>query len=198
LSTPTEEQYKCENLADRGIGYGMESHIIDGNNILEVYATVDKLCKKIRKNPAPILLEFKTFRMRGHEEASGTKYVPQDLMDAWAKKDPIANYEQFLIDEKVLDADKVESIRKGIEEEINKNLKLAFDENAVTLDKSKELNDVYKTYDYEHFKEGSVINNIRLVDAISNGLKESMKKHDNLVIMGQDIADYGWDFQSMA
>jgi len=195
LSTPTEEQYRCKDLADKGKGYGIESHIIDGNNILEVYTTVDKLCKKMRRNPAPMLLEFKTFRMRGHEEASGTKYVPQELMDAWAKKDPIANYEKFLLDAEVLDAERIAIIKKKIETEINDNLKLAFDESEVELDKTKELNDVYKSFDYKEVKEGSVIENIRLVDAISNGLKQSMEKHDNLVIMGQDIADYGGVFK---
>jgi len=195
LSTPTKEQYRCEDLADKGKGYGIESHIIDGNNVLEVYSTVDKLCKKMRKNPGPILLEFKTFRMRGHEEASGTKYVPSELMDAWAKKDPIANYEKFLLEEQVLDAEKIAIIKKKIETEINDNLKLAFDESEIELDKTKELNDVYKTIDYKDIKEGSVVENIRLVDAISNGLRQSMKKHNNLVIMGQDIADYGGVFK---
>ncbi len=195
LSTPTAEQYKCKDLVDKGIGYGIESHIIDGNNILEVYETVDKLCKKMRENPAPVLLEFKTFRMRGHEEASGTKYVPAELLEEWAKKDPIANYEKFLLDEKILDTAKIEEIRKGIETEIIENLKLAFDESEVELDKTKELSEVYKKFDYQHFKEGSVVENIRLVDAISNGLKQSMQKYDNLVIMGQDVADYGGVFK---
>ena len=195
LSTPTSEQYKCEHLADRGKGYGIESHIVDGNNILEVYSTVDKLAKKMRKNPAPVLLEFKTFRMRGHEEASGTKYVPKELMDAWAEKDPISNYEKFLISEDILNADKIEVIRKGIETEINQNLAMAFDEKEVVVNKIKELNDVYKHYDYEHVKEGSVVENIRLVDSISNGLRQSMAKHENLVIMGQDIAEYGGVFK---
>ncbi|TMM57251.1 dehydrogenase [Maribacter algarum] len=195
LSTPTSEQYKCEHLADKGKGYGMESHIIDGNNILEVYATVDKLCKKMRKNPAPILLEFKTFRMRGHEEASGTKYVPKELMEKWAQKDPIANYEKFLLDEQIIDTQKIDAIKAKITAEINENLKLAFDENEVEISETKELKDVYKSFEYEHVKEGSVVENIRLVDAVSNGLKQSMEKYDDLVIMGQDIADYGGVFK---
>ncbi len=195
LSTPTNEQYKCENLADKGIGYGIESHIVDGNNILEVYSTVDALCKKMRKKAAPILLEFKTFRMRGHEEASGTKYVPEELMSAWAEKDPIANYEKYLIKENILDETKIKSFRQKIEDEINENLKIAFEEDAVENSLTNELNDVFKEYDYKEVKEGSVIENIRLVDAISNGLKQSMSKHDNLVIMGQDVAEYGGVFK---
>lgn len=195
LSTPTKEQYRCENLADKGNGYGIESYTIDGNNILEVFSMVDALCKRIRKKPAPILLEFKTFRMRGHEEASGTKYVPAELMDEWAKKDPIANYEDFLMKQGLLDADKIEEIKKTIQVEINTHLKLAFDEDEIALDPSKELNDVFKDVVYEEVEHGNVVQNIRLVDAISNGLKQSMEKYDNLVIMGQDIADYGGVFK---
>ena len=195
LSTPTNEQYKCENLADKGIGYGIESHIVDGNNILEVYNSVDKLCKKMRKKPAPILLEFKTFRMRGHEEASGTKYVPEELMSAWAKKDPITNYEKYLIKEKVLNEKKIKTIRHKIEDEINENLKIAFDEEVVQSNITNELNDVFKEFDYKEVKQGSVVENIRLIDAISNGLKQSMKKHEHLVIMGQDVAEYGGVFK---
>ncbi len=101
LSTPTSEQYNCKDLADRALGYGIESHIIDGNNIIEVYTKVSELAKSIRSNPRPILIEFKTFRMRGHEEASGTKYVPQDLLDIWAEKDPITNFKHFLIEEEI-------------------------------------------------------------------------------------------------
>lgn len=195
LSTPTEEQYKCEHLADKGKGYGMESHIIDGNNIIEVYTEVDKLCKQMRENSKPVLVEFKTFRMRGHEEASGTKYVPAELMEEWAAKDPIKNYEEFLIKEAILDESKIATIKSEIEIEIAENLKLAFDENEIELNKSKELNDVFHKFDYKEVKHGSVIKNIRLVDAISEGLKQSMEKYNDLVIMGQDVADYGGVFK---
>jgi len=195
LSTPTDEQYRCKNLADKGKGYGIASHIIDGNNILEVYTKVNDLCKKMRKKPAPVLLEFKTFRMRGHEEASGTKYVPEELMKHWADKDPISNYEAFLIKEGVLDADKIEVIKKGITKEISDNLQIAFDEEEITLNQSKELNDVYHLFDYKEVKSIPTNKNIRLVDAISEGLRQSMEKHPSLVIMGQDVADYGGVFK---
>ena len=195
LSTPTDEQYRCNNLADKGKGYGIESHIIDGNNILEVYTKVNELCKKMRNKPAPVLLEFKTFRMRGHEEASGTKYVPEDLMKQWAEKDPISNYEEFLVKEGVLDAAKIDSIKEEITNEINDNLKLAFDEEEIPLDISKELNDVYHSYDYKEVKPLPTNKNIRLVDAISEGLRQAMERHQNLVIMGQDVADYGGVFK---
>ncbi|MGB5820038.1 MAG: dehydrogenase E1 component subunit alpha/beta [Saonia sp.] len=195
LSTPTSEQYKCEHLADKGVGYGMESYRIDGNNILEVYAKVDELSRSMRKNPRPVLLEFITFRMRGHEEASGTKYVPEELMEQWAEKDPISNYEEYLLSQKVLTKEMKKSIQKEIEVEINENLQIAFNEEAIVLDKSKELNDVFKKFVYQEVNHGTVVKNIRLVDAISEGLKQSMEKHDNLVIMGQDIADYGGVFK---
>jgi len=195
LSTPVSEQFNCEHLADRGKGYGMESHIIDGNNILEVYTKVNALVEDMRVNPRPVLLEFKTFRMRGHEEASGTKYVPQDLMDAWAIKDPIENFKQFLENEGVLNNTIEESLRAQFKQEINDNLTLAFDEPAIEADLSKELSDVFQQYEYQHVEKNSETENIRLVDAVSNGLRQSMEKHDDLVIMGQDVAEYGGVFK---
>ena len=195
LSTPTNEQFKCEHLADKGIGYGMESHIIDGNNILEVYTKIDALCISMRKKPRPVLVEFKTFRMRGHEEASGTKYVPQGLLDQWAAKDPLENYLEYLHNEKILSEEEEVTYKKEIIHEIDDNLKLAFAEDEVKVDTSKELNSVYKDIAFEEVTPSSVVNNIRLVDAISDGLRQSMEKHENLVILGQDIADYGGVFK---
>ncbi|MEO2051323.1 MAG: dehydrogenase E1 component subunit alpha/beta [Allomuricauda sp.] len=195
LSTPTNEQYNCEDLADRAKGYGIESRIIDGNNILEVFCKVDELCKAIRRRPRPILVEFKTFRMRGHEEASGTKYVPEKLMKEWAKKDPIANYENFLLEKGILTEAKIEEMKAVISEEINQNLDLAFEEPPVSFDESKELGDVYQKFDYQDINPKSESKNIRFVDAISEGLEQSMYRHNELIIMGQDIADYGGVFK---
>lgn len=195
LSTPTNEQYNCEHLADRAKGYGMESRIIDGNNILEVYTKVDEICKAIRKRPRPILLEFKTFRMRGHEEASGTKYVPEKLMKKWEKKDPIANYESFLLNEGLIDHKEIEGFKERISEEINENLQLAFEEPAISFIESKELGEVYQEYKYEVVESKNNLKNIRFVDAISEGLEQSMYRHNELIIMGQDIADYGGVFK---
>ncbi|MFT6698754.1 MAG: 2-oxoisovalerate dehydrogenase E1 component [Porticoccaceae bacterium] len=195
LSTPTSEQFKCKDIADKGVGYGIESHIIDGNNILEVYMKVDELAKSIRKNPRPILLEFKTFRMRGHEEASGTKYVSQEVIDIWAVKDPLENYQEFLKSEGILSEEIEVSYRKEIIDEINEHLKLAFDEEKIIPNLETEINDVYKSYDYQAVKPSTKKNKIRFVDAISDGLKASMEKHADLVIMGQDIAEYGGAFK---
>ncbi|WP_289045502.1 dehydrogenase E1 component subunit alpha/beta [uncultured Olleya sp.] len=195
LSTPTNEQYNCKDLADRALGYGMESHIINGNNILEVYNTMDQLAKSVRENPRPILIEFKTFRMRGHEEASGTKYVPQALMDQWSAKDPIDNYEQFLKDEGLLTAGEVTQFKVEIIQEINTNLDIAYAEKPIVSTEAVELNDVYQSFDYEETKENSIKKEQRLVDAIAEGLKQSMEKHDDLIIMGQDVAEYGGVFK---
>jgi len=195
LSTPTNEQYRCANLADKGIGYGMESYIIDGNNILEVYIKVSELVASLRENPRPILLEFLTFRMRGHEEASGTKYVPQELMDEWAKKDPIENFRTYLKDTGILTNAYDEAIRNEYKQEIDEHLKIAFDEPDIEADLQEELNDVYKPYDFEEFKHGDTTENIRVIDAITQSLKQSMERHPNLVIMGQDIAEYGGAFK---
>ena len=195
LSTPTSEQFNCKDIADKGIGYGMESHIIDGNNILEVYTKVNELAISVRKNPRPILLEFKTFRMRGHEEASGTKYVPEDLMEYWAAKDPLDNFKEHLIKEKILTKKIDTSYREEIINDINEHLKLAFDEEKISPNLENELNDVYKNFDYKAVHPSTEKYKIRFVDAISEGLKLSMEKHKDLVIMGQDVAEYGGVFK---
>jgi len=195
LSTPTNEQYRCDNLADKGIGYGMESHIVDGNNILEVYNLVLELKASMVDNPRPILLEFKTFRMRGHEEASGTKYVPQELMDLWAIKDPVDNYKKFLTDNGILTSDYDNEIHTEITAIIDESLVLANAEPEIEASYNNELNDVYKPFEYEVVKYSNETEKIRLIDAISTGLKQSMERHPNLVIMGQDIAEYGGAFK---
>ena len=195
LSTPTNEQFRCENLADKGIGYGMESHIVDGNNILEVYNLLSELKASMIERPRPVLLEFKTFRMRGHEEASGTKYIPQELMDQWAIKDPVDNYRKYLKENGILTADFEATLRSEIKKEIDESLALANAEPEIKAVLSEELNDVYKPYQFEEVKPSVKIENIRFIDAISSSLRQSMERHPNSVIMGQDIAEYGGAFK---
>ena len=195
LSTPTNEQYRCENLADKGKGYGMESHIVDGNNILEVFNLLSELKASMKENPRPVLLEFKTFRMRGHEEASGTKYVPQELMDQWGSKDPVENYRKYLKDIGVLTELFDETLRSEIKKNIDESLAIANAEPEIKASLSEELNDVYKTFVFEEVNHSSNRENIRFIDAISNSLRQSMERHENSVIMGQDIAEYGGAFK---
>jgi 2-oxoisovalerate dehydrogenase E1 component len=195
LSTPTNEQYRCENLADKGKGYGMESHIVDGNNILEVYNLLSELKASMVEKPRPVLLEFKTFRMRGHEEASGTKYIPQELMDQWAIKDPVEKYRKYLKENKILTEEFDEALRSEIKQEINENLALANAEPEIVAILSEELNDLYKTSVFEEVKPTEEKQKIRFIDAISDSLRQSMERHDNLVIMGQEIAEYGGAFK---
>lgn len=195
LSTPTNEQYRCENLADKGIGYGMESHIIDGNNILEVYTKIAELKASMTANPRPVLLEFKTFRMRGHEEASGTKYVPQELMDMWAIKDPIANYRDYLMTVGVLSEEMDAEFKANIKAEIDEHWAITVAEPECEANLEEELNDVYEPYAFEAFEPGEQKENIRVIDAISSALRQSMERHEHLVIMGQDIAEYGGAFK---
>jgi len=195
LSTPTNEQYNCKDLADRGIGYGIESHIADGNNIVEVYSKISSIAAKIRKKPRPVLIEFKTFRIRGHEEASGVKYVPKKMIQEWKEKDPILNYESFLIDSKLLTDEDIKEIKSKISEEININLEEAFNEEFSVPDIDNELKDVYKEYNFKEIKPKKKSSNIRFVDAISEGLYQSMEKDENLILMGQDIAEYGGVFK---
>jgi 2-oxoisovalerate dehydrogenase E1 component len=195
LSTPTNEQYRCENLADKGIGYGMESHIVDGNNILEVFNLISELKASMIDNPRPILLEFKTFRMRGHEEASGTKYVPQELMDMWSIKDPVDNYRKFLSENGILTADYDAQLNTEITTNIEESLVLANAEPEIEANYNDELIDVYQSYELEEVAPSNETEDIRFIDAISSSLRQSMERHTNLVIMGQDIAEYGGAFK---
>jgi 2-oxoisovalerate dehydrogenase E1 component len=196
LSTPSNEQFKFKNFVDKGPGYGMEAIKVDGNNILEVYHAVDKAAKKIRKNPKPILIEAMTFRMRGHEEASGTKYVPQKLFDKWAKKDPVDGYEQFLLQEKIISKDEIDAIRATIKEKINKGLKLAEEDLYPEVSTEKQLADLFLANDSKPIApQKEKKSNKRYVDAISDGLKQSLERYPELVVMGQDVADYGGVFK---
>lgn len=195
LSTPSNEQFKCKQFIDKGIGYGMEAVQVDGNNVLEVYDTVKKLAESIRVNPRPVLLELITFRMRGHEEASGTKYVPKELLETWGKKDPLNNYERFLLEEGVLDEKMVENFRATIKEEIEKGLEIAFAETLPPPNTELELMDMHKPFELEVTQPKAVTTNKRFIDAISDGMRLAMRKHQNLVLMGQDIAEYGGVFK---
>lgn len=196
LSTPSSEQFKCKNFIDKGPGYGIETELIDGNNILEVYHKIRVIAESIRENPRPVLVESITFRMRGHEEASGTKYVPQELFEIWSKKDPVENYEKYLLEENILSKDSVEQIKNAIKKEIDEAVKIAFDEPEIVPDSQEELNDVYAPF---HFIQTPPDNNkqeMRLIDAVRNALDQAMEKHPGLILMGQDIAEYGGVFKA--
>ncbi|MFL2593888.1 MAG: thiamine pyrophosphate-dependent enzyme [Flavobacteriaceae bacterium] len=195
LSTPTNEQYNCKNIADKGVGYGIESMTLDGNNIIEVFSTIRNLRKKMSKKPKPYLIEFKTFRMRGHEEASGIKYVPKELIDAWNKKDPIYNYEKFLLDSNILNLNDIENVKQQISKEIESNLSISFNEEKINSSIENEILDVFRKFDFKKIKPTEKLVEKRFVDAISDGIMESMMKFDDLIIMGQDIAEYGGVFK---
>ena len=196
LSTPSSEQFKCKQFIDKAIGYGIKGVQVDGNNILEVYDTVKTLAANMRKKPEPVLLECITFRMRGHEEASGTKYVPKKLMEEWAKKDPVENYERFLAQEKIIDQKYPDTLRKKIKKEIEAGLEEAFEESLPAPDTELELKDVYAKYEQQiTIPASDKKSEKRFIDAISDGLRQSMERHSNLVLMGQDIADYGGVFK---
>ncbi|MBT4775703.1 MAG: dehydrogenase, partial [Crocinitomicaceae bacterium] len=196
LSTPSSEQFRCEQFIDKGIGYGIEALQVDGNNITEVFNTVKKLKRSISKKPRPILLECMSFRMRGHEEASGTKYYPDGIQDEWAKKDPLKNFEKFLIRSEVIKESEVEQMTQSIKSEINDALEIAYAEPDMCAQTNIEESGVYQFTEFTETrpKSGSTSDK-RLIDAISDGLGQSMEKYDNLVIMGQDIAEYGGVFK---
>ncbi|MBS1570121.1 MAG: dehydrogenase E1 component subunit alpha/beta [Bacteroidetes bacterium] len=201
LSTPSNEQFKCRYISDKALGYGMESRVVAGNNILEVVHTIREAAESIRRRPRPILVECMTFRMRGHEEASGTKYVPKELMEEWGRKDPVANYEKWLLDRGILSETVKDATHHAIKHEIAVAVDTAFAEEPVKADLATELNDVYArpislwdraAAQVEAVPEGK---EMRFIDAISDGMRESMRKFPGLVLMGQDIAEYGGAFK---
>jgi 2-oxoisovalerate dehydrogenase E1 component len=195
LSTPSNEQFRCKQFIDKGIGYGMDAFQIDGNNILEVISTIRKIADSIRQKPRPFLLELMTFRMRGHEEASGTKYYPDGIQDTWSKKDPVTNYELYLKEIGVLSDADVETITAEIKAEIQQGLDIAFAEEKITPNTVEEYNDLFAPFKQEVIAPSSNKSEKRFIDAISDGLRQSMQKFDNLVIMGQDVAEYGGVFK---
>jgi 2-oxoisovalerate dehydrogenase E1 component len=195
LSTPSSEQFRCKQFIDKCIGYGIEGIKVDGNNVLEVYDAIVNILKDIRQNPRPILLEAITFRMRGHEEASGTKYVPQELFEEWGKKDPVSNYEQYLLTEGVLSQADVEAIRAEIREEIERGIAIAFSEPDPVADTAEELADMYAPYVQQVAAPNNAGSEKRFIDAVQDGLRQGMERWPQLVLMGQDIAEYGGAFK---
>jgi 2-oxoisovalerate dehydrogenase E1 component len=206
LSTPANEQYRCAQLIDKANGYGMEGVQVDGNNILDVYYTIKNAREYCIKNQAPYLIECLTFRMRGHEEASGIKYVPKELLETWGKKDPIKNFEQFLIAENVITEMQIATIKNVFRESIETELQLAYQADDLIPDTNEELADVYAPVfsnntielielEIQLNKAQKIIPEKRMVDAIKEALQQSMEAHDNLILMGQDIAEYGGAFK---
>ena len=195
LSTPTKEQYACKRLVDKAVGYGMEGRRIDGNNILEVYHSIKAIAEDIRVSPRPVLVECMTFRMRGHEEASGTKYVPEELFTEWKAKDPLLTFEKYLIDEFVLRPEWPQFIRNEFNKVIDVEIEKAFKEPDILPDENIEIADMYKAYRTPVITSAVNSTKRRYIDAISDGLRLSMQKYPNLVIMGQDIAEYGGAFK---
>ena len=194
LSTPSNQQFNFDSFIVNGPAYGIEAISVDGNNILEVMNELEKVCISIRATPRPVIFEARTFRMRGHEEASGTKYVPKELMDHWAKKDPIMNYESFLIESGV-DPSIIKNIRAEINAAINAATKKSFDEEKIASTLDLELADVYAPFQQEIKIPETTKREIRFVDAISEGIKQSLERYPELIFLGQDIAEYGGVFK---
>lgn len=196
LSTPVNEQFVCNQLADRAIGYGMKGITIDGNNILEVYKTIKEAREYCITEQKPILIECMTFRMRGHEEASGVKYVPKELFEEWGKKDPVANYEAYLLQQGILTEAIIQEIRDRIQQDIEAGLATGFAAGAVVANTAEEVADVYAPCNITTTTPAtSATSEKKFIQAISDGLRQSMEKHNNLVLMGQDIAEYGGAFK---
>ena len=195
LSTPTKEQFVVKDLAARASGYGMDSYIVDGNNVLEVYHLIKSLTKEIRKRPRPVLIEFKTFRQRGHEEASGVEYVPKSLQEKWKAKDPVENYENYLLDSGVLHPEKIAAIKTELQAQIQQEWELAKSEEPLVSTISKELGDVYQNTDKEIINHSEDVKEMRFVDCLKEGLDQALQQHPKLLFMGQDVGAYGGVFK---
>jgi len=195
LSTPSNEQFRCKQFIDKGIGYGMEAVQVDGNNLLEVYHAVAKMKEDIKKNPQPFILECVTFRMRGHEEASGTKYYPEGLQEKWKPKDPVDNFEEFIIKEGVMTELEVENLKDELKREITISFDTALKYEPVLVSKERELEDLYAPFEQHVAKAADATKELRFVDAIAEAVDLAMEKHPSLTLMGQDIADYGGVFK---
>ena len=195
LSTPSNEQFKCKQFIDKGIGYGIDAIQVDGNNILAVIRAIRTIAEEIRVNPKPYLVELMSFRMRGHEEASGTKYYPEGIQDKWALKDPVSNFELFLLQEKVLNEAVIAQIKEGFKADIQRSFDEANAESAIVPSLTQELSDLYAANSAQVIPPTGESKEIRFIDAIQEGLSQSMERHPNLVLMGQDIAEYGGAFK---
>ncbi|MEY4289150.1 MAG: hypothetical protein RLZZ30_1238 [Bacteroidota bacterium] len=195
LSTPSVEQFRCKQFIDKGIGYGMNALQVDGNNVLEVIRVMRQINDEIRVNPKPYLLELMTFRMRGHEESSGTKYYPEGIQEEWEKKDPVSNFEAFLVELGLLTEAKVQEIKESIKEEIQAGFDQAQAEPAIEASLEIEMSDVYAPHIQQVVEASGQKTEKRFIDAIQDALIQSMEKHQGLVLMGQDIAEYGGAFK---
>ncbi|MEP2025130.1 MAG: dehydrogenase E1 component subunit alpha/beta [Reichenbachiella sp.] len=196
LSTPSNQQFNFDSFTQKGPGYGIKTKQVDGNNLLEVYHAISEASKSMKKKNEPILIECMTFRMRGHEEASGTKYYPKGLQDEWSKKDPVDNFERYLIDEKILDKKTQEDLVVSIKASIEEGLKLANEEGLIEVSTDKEVSDLFSPFDQKSIAPKSdKKSDKRFIDAISDGLRQSMEKYPEMVLMGQDIGKYGGVFK---
>lgn len=197
LSTPSSEQFKMKSFKDKGVGYGIDAVSIDGNNLMEVYETVKHWAEEIRENPRPVLIECMTFRMRGHEEASGTAYYPEGLIDSWEPMDPITQFENFLKEKGILTDEWIQKTREKLSQHVISEFEIADAYPKIIPDLETELNDVYADFANEEIppKKIEVDREIRFIDAITEALDESMQRYPDLVIMGQDIAEYGGAFK---
>ena len=203
LSTPTSAAIPVENIADSGLGYGMRSEIVDGNDIMAVIEAVSAARKRAIKGEGPTLLEMKTFRMRGHEEASGTKYVPPELMEQWAKLDPVARFEA--VASKKITAQKMAEVKIELAAEVHKVAEWALIQPEASSSTERELMDVFATRASSngHARKPDILNpadssetvEMRFIDALSDALRTGMQEDAKTIMLGQDIAEYGGVFK---
>lgn len=196
LSTPVSEQYKVKSFLEKAHAYAIETLVVDGNNILEMYKTVKDLATQLRTHPKPVLIEAQTFRMRGHEEAASNKFVPEEVLEAWRAKDPLTNYEAYLLDKEILSEGRITYYTTKIKMELDSAIEKVLEEKEIIYDLQTELDDVFAPYSFWEDNAYSTKAPKRFLDAIKDAMDQSMQRHPKLVLMGQDIAEFGGVFKA--
>lgn len=195
LSTPTDTVIPLENIAEAAAGYGMPGAVVDGNDVLAIIEAVRQAAARARRGEGPTLLEMKTFRMRGHEEASGTKYVPQELMDAWAQKDPLRRFERLLLDDGVMTQEEIDAVKQEVEAAVEEAAEFALAQPMVESTPEAERADLFAPAFAGHVAPAGPTSEKRFIDAVSEGLRQAMERDDDVLLFGQDVAEYGGVFK---
>lgn len=198
LSTPTSEAMAVEHLADAAAGYGMAGERVDGNDFMEVYRSVTAAARLARTGGGPTLLEMKTFRVRGHEEASGVKYVPPELIEEWMSRDPVERFRAAMLEEEIMSREQIEAVQTRLEAEVDDAAEFALAQPLVESSPEAEKRDVFAPATAKAADPGKDASEIRFIDAVTDGLRLAMQKDVDVVLFGQDIAEYGGVFKVTA
>lgn len=195
LSTPTRRAIPVEDIAEAAAGYGMAGEVVDGNDVIVVIDAVQRAAARARQGEGPTLLEMKTFRVRGHEEASGTKYVPKELIDAWSKRDPLDQFERMLLEEQVMTREEIDTLKQALAAEVEEAAEYALLQPLVESTPEAERIDLFAPPFTGYLPPEGSGSEKRFIDAVSDGLRQAMEQDDRVLLIGQDVAEYGGVFK---